>query len=172
MTTGGLSEALHVDGPAGPYADRLHTYGQFVGSWDITWAGIGPGGRAVTARGELHFGWVLDGRAIQDIWIVPGRDARGHDASALAFHGCAVRFYDAGIDAWRCTWIDPLMGRVRRFVGREAGDAIVMLCSEDEPQLRWSFTDITRDAFNWRGEISHDGGATFVPDEEMRITRR
>ena len=47
-----------------------------------------------------------------------------------------------------------------------------MLCSEDEPQLRWSFTDITRDAFNWRGEISRDGGVTFLPDEEMRITRR
>lgn len=42
--------------------------------------------------------------------------------------------------------------------------------SEDEPQLRWRFTDITKDAFTWRGEISRDGGATFLPDEEMRIT--
>jgi hypothetical protein len=30
----------------------------------------------------------------------------------------------------------------------------------------------TKDAFNWRGEISRDGGATFLPDEEMRITRQ
>jgi hypothetical protein len=75
-------------------------------------------------------------------------------------------------DGLCCTWIDPLMSRVRRFIGREVGGDIVMLCSEDEPQLRWRFTDITKDAFTWRGEISRDGGATFLPDEEMRITRQ
>jgi hypothetical protein len=172
MTTDGLISALHEAGPTGPYADRLQLYGQFIGSWDITWAGIGPDGRPVTARGELHFGWVLGGRAVQDVWIVPGRDTRGRQQSPLAFHGSALRFYDPSIDAWRCAWIDPLMGRVRRFISHAAGRDIVMLCSEDDPQLRWSFTDVSKDAFNWRGEISHDGGATFLPDEEMRITRR
>ena len=172
MTTDGLMEALHVDGPSGADPERLQLYGQFVGSWDISWAGIGADGRTVTARGELHVGWVLGGRAIQDIWIVPGRDVRGEEQSSLAFHGTAIRFYDPAIEAWRCTWIDPLMGRVRRFIGRDVDGDIVLECSEDEPQLRWSFTDITRDAFTWRGEISHDGGATFLPDEEMRITRR
>ena len=68
--------------------------------------------------GELHVGWVLGGRAVQDVWIVPGRDVRGEIPASLAFHGSAVRFYDPAIDAWRCTWIDPLMGRVRRFIGR------------------------------------------------------
>ena len=29
--------------------------------------------QSITTTGELHFGWVLGGRAIQDIWIVPGR---------------------------------------------------------------------------------------------------
>jgi hypothetical protein len=172
MTTDGLINALHVDGPAGPDAERLLLYGQFVGSWDIVWAGIGADGRPVTARGELHVGWVLGGRAVQDVWIVPGRGVREQEPSPLAFHGSVIRFYDPAIDAWRCTWIDPLKGRVRRFIGRGVGGDIVMLCSEAEPQLRWRFTDITQDAFTWRGEISHDGGATFVPDEEMRVTRQ
>jgi len=172
MTNDGLIDALHEDGPAGPDTERLHLYGQFVGSWDVTWAGIGTDGRPVTALGELHVGWVLGGRAVQDVWIVPGRGAPGAVQSPLAFHGSAIRFYDRALGAWRCTWIDPLMGRVRRFVGREVDGDIVMLCSEDEPQLRWRFTDITTDAFTWRREISHDGGVTFLPDEEMRITRQ
>ena len=172
MTTDGLIEALHVDGPEGPDAERLQLYGQFVGSWDVTWAGIGADGRAVTARGELHVGWVLGGRAVQDVWIVPGRGVPGGEESPLGFHGTAIRFYDPAISAWRCTWIDPLRSRVRRFVGCERNGDIVMLCTEDEPQLRWRFTDITMDAFTWRGEISRDGGVTFLPDEEMRITRR
>ena len=172
MTSDGLIDALHEDGPAGPDAERLHLYGQFVGSWDVTWAGIGADGRPVTALGELHVGWVLGGRALQDVSMVPGRGAPGAVQSPLAFHGTAIRFYDRALGAWRCTWIDPLMGRVRRFIGREVDGDIVMLCSEDEPQLRWRFADITKDAFTWRGEISHDGGATFLPDEEMRITRQ
>jgi hypothetical protein len=172
MDDDGLIEALHVAGPAGPTAEQLHLFGQFIGSWDIAWAGVGADGRTVTTRGELHFGWVLGGRAVQDIWIVPGRGVRGEGQAPLAFHGSTIRFYDPVIDAWRSTWIDPVMGRVRRFIGREVDGEILLLCTEDEPQLRWRFTDISRDAFTWRGEISHDGGTTFLPDEEMRITRR
>ncbi len=108
MANAGLLEALHIEGHAGPDAERLALYGQFIGSWDITWAGLGADGRAVTARGELHFGWVLGGRAVQDVWIVPGRGVRGELPAALAFHGSAVRFYDPAIAASQCTWIDPL----------------------------------------------------------------
>ena len=111
--------------------------------------------------GELHFGWVLGGRAVQDIWIVPGRGEPGEGGPPLAFHGSTIRFYDPAIDAWRSTWIEPVNGRVRRFIGRPAGDDILLLSDEDEPQLRWRFTDITPDSFRWRAEISHDGGATW-----------
>ena len=77
MTDDGLVEALHVDGPPGPDAEQLQLFGQFIGSWDIAWSGLDADGRPRTARGELHFGWVLGGRAVQDVWIVPGRGEPG-----------------------------------------------------------------------------------------------
>lgn len=172
MMGDGLIEALHVDGPGGATAEQLHLFGQFVGSWNVTWAGVDAEGRTLTTRGELHFGWVLGGRAVQDIWIVPGRGLPGEGRPPLAFHGSTIRFYDPRIEAWRSIWIDPVNGRARRFIGRLVADEIVLLSDEDEPQLRWRFTDITPDAFTWRGEISHDAGGTWSPDEEMRITRQ
>ena len=73
----GLIEALHVTGPAAEHADKLMLFGRFVGSWCLEWTGPDGGGQPATMTGELHFGWVLGGRAVQDIWIVPGRGEPG-----------------------------------------------------------------------------------------------
>jgi len=75
------------------------------------------------------------------------------------------------IGAFRSTWIEPYHARVRRFIGRRDGDGIVLLSDEDDPQLRWRFTDIEPDSFTWRGEIAHDGGATWTLEEQMLATR-
>jgi hypothetical protein len=107
---------------------------------------------------------------VQDVWIVPGRE-QPESPSARPFHGSTIRFFDPAIGAWRSTWVEPLNGRVRRFIGRPVGGEIVLLSDEDEPQLRWRFTDIEPDSFTWRGEVSHDGGATWTLEEQMRATR-
>jgi hypothetical protein len=167
----GLTAALHVDGPAGVHADQLMLFGQFVGSWQLRWSGRDADGKPAVMNGELHFGWVLGGRAVLDIWIVPGRGEPGEGQPPLAFHGSTIRFYDPRIDAWRSTWVEPVNGRVRRFIGRLVDGDIVLLSDEDEPQLRWRFTEIGPRSFRWRAESSHDGGATWEFDEEMLATR-
>ena len=52
----GFTGALHVSGPADEHAGKLMLFGQFVGSWDLEWAGTGANGEPATATGELHFG--------------------------------------------------------------------------------------------------------------------
>lgn len=167
----GLAQALHVPVPAPELADRLRLFGQFIGSWDLAWSGQDADGQPARATGELHFGWVLGGRAVQDIWIVPGPGQPNEGRPPLAFHGSTIRFYDPAIDAWRSTWIEPVNGRVRRFIGRPVDGDIVLLSDEDTPALRWRFTDITARSFRWQGEVSHDHGETWQFEEEMLGTR-
>jgi hypothetical protein len=167
----GLIRALHVTGPASEHAGELMLFGRFVGSWHLEWTRPGADGQPAAVSGELHFGWVLGGRAVQDVWIVPGPGQPGEGQPPLGFHGSTIRFYDPAIDAWRSTWIEPVNGRVRRFIGRPSDGGIVLLSDEDDPQLRWRFTDITADSFTWRAESSHDGGATWHFDEQMLATR-
>jgi hypothetical protein len=167
-----LIDALHVPGPAAEHREKLMLFGQFVGAWTIEWAGPDSNGERATATGELHFGWVLGGRAVQDIWIVPGRGQPGEGQPPSAFHGSTIRFYDPAIDAWRSTWVEPVNSRVRRFVGRQSGGDILLISDEEDPRLRWRFTDIQPESFTWLGETSYDSGSTWILEERMRATRR
>ncbi len=165
-----LAGVLHAVSAYEPYAEKLQLFGRFVGAWDLVWHGPNRAGERLAVPGELHFGWILGGRAVQDVWRVPLDPA---DAPGMrGFHGTTIRFYDPEIDAWRSTWIDPLNGRVMRFIGRPDGDGIVLTSIETDVHERWSFRDITPDSFRWTGEASGDGGRTFEQYEEMRATRR
>lgn len=167
---GPLVAQLHAQGPDVPHADALQLFGQFVGSWDLEWRGTGRAGQPVTVRGALSFGWILEGRAIQDVWQVP-TDAVDM-ARMRGFHGTTIRFYDPRRGVWLSTWIDPLNARVRRFVGRAVEGGIQLDSLDDEPRERWSFREITAESFLWVGHESHDNGLTWVLAEEMRATRR
>src|SRR6185436_18340953 len=116
-----LGPALLAPGPGDEYAAESQFFGQFDGDWDIAWEGIADDGRPATGRGTLTFGWVLGGRAVQDVWIVElDADPDGTPRPG-GFHGTTVRFYDPAIGAFRSTWIEPYHARVRRFIGRRDG---------------------------------------------------
>ena len=134
-SSSGLAEALHAAEPDAARGDPSRLFERFIGSWDTAWSGRDAAGRPLAARGEAHFGRVLGGRALQDVWMLEG-------TPPAAFHGTWIRFYDAALGAWRGTWMDPVNGEVRRFVIRADGDDVLMLSDEDEPRLRWRFTDI------------------------------
>ena len=57
--------------------------------------------------------------------------------------------------------------------GGAVGDRVVFEGVDgDGSPFRWSFNDIHRDSFLWRGEISADGGKTWRLEQEMRLKRR
>jgi len=144
-------------------------FGQFVGAWDFDALLVARDGTRTSHRGEWHFGWVLEGRAVQDVLISPPRG----DGGAPEEYGTTVRFYDPESDTWQITWITPVWRRVRRLVARPVGDEIRLEGRNDAGELlRWTFSEITPATFTWRGYISDDGGGTWHLEEEMRLRRR
>jgi hypothetical protein len=167
-------EALRAEGPSADRGTNMELYGWLIGSWDLNVTGFLPDGKQRCRPGEWHFGWALEGRAIQDVWIVPPRGpGRQGDAAANAnSYGTTLRTYDPRIDAWHIQWTDPVTQTYFTMIGRKEGDTIVQLGkSPDGALIRWSFTDITSDSFLWRGELSSDEGATWRVNVEFTARR-
>jgi len=156
-----FAAALAANGPAADRAGKMGLYGRFVGSWEMDATVFLDDGTTHRGRGEIHFAWALEGRAIQDVWILPG-----------VFYGTTLRIYDPGRDAWHILWSDPLRQYYSRQIGRAEGRDIVQHGTNDAgATIRWSFRDIAPDSFLWRGERSTDGGVTWQLQAEFSARR-
>jgi hypothetical protein len=161
-------------GPAAPLSpgDPRLLFGQFVGDWEFDVTDILPDGTKRNRRGEWHFAWILGGRGVQDVWMVPG--PQDHDQGApWTGYGTTVRVYDASLGAWKITWHGVMDATVLNFVARQRGAEIVLEEIDDEPEMtRWIFSDITPGSFKWRAVISRDRGATWIENQVMYVRRK
>jgi hypothetical protein len=161
MSQRSFLEALAANGPAADRAGEMNLYGWLIGRWTMDSTMHLDDGGTHRGPGEIFFGWVLEGRAIQDVWILTG-----------VFHGTTLRLYDPAIDAWHILWSDPVRQVHTRQIGRAQGGDIIQLGKNDlgEPLCR-SFSDITPASFRWRGERSRDDGASWQLQAEFLARR-
>ena len=69
-----MIEGLVTDGPDPKLSEELIPFGQFVGDWEILEARYPqPDGSEIKRRGEVHFGWILDGKAVQENHMITRR---------------------------------------------------------------------------------------------------
>ena len=161
ISTSGFIRALHTDRPAPDRADRLKLYGWLIGDWTMDAVVHHDDGTQHKGAGAIHFDWVLEGRAIQDVWILPG-----------VFYGTTLRIYDPGLDAWHIFWSDPLRQFYSRQTGRAHGEDIVQEGKNDAGEaVRWRFTEITPNSFHWLGERCLDSGRMWQLQAEFFARR-
>lgn len=163
-----MVSVLSAPSPHPSLGDEARVWDRFVGTWDCDYTFFLEDGGVRHSRGELEFGWVLDGRAIQDIWITYPKEA-GKERGI----GTSVRFFDGKSKTWQVVFISPAYNAVITVRGGTEGDRIVLRGVDNEgAMLRWSFNDIKPDSFTWRGEKSRDGGKTWKLEEEHHMRRR
>lgn len=167
-----MLDALHADGPAKPHVKELMLFGQFVGSWllDVVYYNA-DGSIRWRTPGEWHFAWALEGRAIEDVWMVPPRSQRTSGPRPDGEYGATLRFYDPRLDAWRSTWHGPVNGYVLPFVAKAVGEEIILERTEGGEITRWIFGRIRPNSFHWRAVNSRDNGGAWRLDQEMFASR-
>jgi hypothetical protein len=160
---------LGAENPHRTIGAEARVFDRFVGTWDVDYSNFGEDGSVRHFAGELRFGWILDGRAIQDIWVAyapPGSDGE-------RTLGTTVRFFDSSIHKWRAVFVAPSFGSIIQVEGGAEDERIVLQGRDtDGARLRWSFNEIQADSFVWRGELSRDDGKTWLLQEEHHMRRR
>jgi len=165
-------QGLGASDPHGDYADKLMLFGQFVGDWEADFTVYGPDGSKQVTKAEWHFGWVLEGRAVQDVFIIPSRSDPAESGWTRPDYGTCLRFYDPAIDACRVVWISPGHGEILVFTARQVNDEIILEGEDLEgTAMRWIFSKITPNSFHWRRMFSTDGGTTWQLHKEMNVRR-
>ena len=157
--------------PAIPPTDDL--YGFLIGSWELDLTAYDDGGNVTRSTGEAHCGWVLQGLAVQDVFINPRRTDRGPQSPKFAnWYGTTIRIYDPSIEAWRVCWFNPHDGIRAELIGRRRGEDVVQEGQfPDGTKIRWSFSEIAADSYRWRGERLERDGKTWRLQVEFRGRR-
>lgn len=168
-----FTAALVAPGPADVVPAGSDIYAPLLGHWQVQVTDHLPDGTERTIDGEVLFARVLEGRAVQDLWIFPGRDARGSDTPRAGNRfGTTLRVYHPERDAWIVDWFNPVTGVHTRLTGTQSDDGILQEGEDGEGRpIRWIFTDVTDTAFHWRGERSDDDGRTWVLETEFSARR-
>jgi hypothetical protein len=163
-----MIRVLGSPNPSPTLGEEAQTFDRLIGSWDADFSFHRDDGTVYHKKGELHFGWVMDGHAVQDLWI--GYPTGEQKARTI---GTTFRFFDTKLKQWRVVFINPQFNYVVTTQGGREGDRIVLRgLDSDRLPIRWTFSEITPQSFHWTGEKSHDGGKTWVLEEDHHMKRR
>ena len=130
-------------------------FGCLIGEWNIVWNDHLEDAEQRRVKGEWIFSRVLDGTAVQDLFIVPSREERLIDKQPDAEYGTTLRIFNPETMAWDIFY--GCMGETIRLTARKVGKEII-LTENTTDKMRYVFSDIATSSFLWRKERMTENG--------------
>ena len=160
MTTSqGFLDALVYPRRAPELADVDDIFGFLVGSWQLEAVLYDAKGNMQRSKGELHASWVLEGRAMQDLFIFPRRaDRKSGVPTGGDRYATTIRTYDPTLKAWRVNFINPAAPETSaQLIARRKEQGIEMegKLSDDTP-IRWRYVTVELTRFHYTAEKRGD----------------
>jgi hypothetical protein len=110
--------------------------------------------------------WVLEGRAIQDLEVVTEPDGTRRTVAI----GLRVADPQAGIA--RVSFFAPDSNEFASMIASTWRGGVRQDGSQNDGRpIRWNFTDIREDGYDWQGWVSDDEGVTWRLVEELHGVR-
>ncbi len=137
-----------------------------IGDWHIEWQSLDENGE-VQASGEAdwHWRWILDGHAVQDVWLNPSLSQEVE----RRFRGTNLRTFNSETGQWEMIWVtNQPPGGATHYTATSTPERIEMHPVEAPQSNRIIFYNMTGDHFDWVSEDSADGGESWTPT--LRIT--
>ena len=149
--------------------DEHNLFGQFVGEWDFDWIENYDTSEERHIPGEWIFSWVLEGTAIQDVFICPSRNERLTRTYPDAEYGTTIRIFNPKSQAWDIFY--GCTGEATRLEARKEADTIV-LTEITSKTMKWIFSEIKQDSFCWSRVHWNENTSTWKANAKLYATRR
>lgn len=151
--------ALCSNARNGRILEEYDFFGSLIGEWDIVWNDHLEDAEPRRVKGEWIFSRVLDGTAVQDLFIVPSRAERLRDKQPDAEYGTTLRIYNPQTMAWDIFY--GCMGEAIRLTARKVGEEII-LTENTTKKMRYVFSDIKTFSFLWRKERMNENDEWLI----------
>lgn len=158
-------KALSSTQRAPELAEVDDVFGWMIGSWEMDAILHHRSGQKQLSKGELHASWVLEGRAIQDLFIFPSRAERQFARPAKGDrYATTIRTYDPKLKSWRVTFINPACQETNaQLRARLVGSNVEMEGKlDDGTPIRWRYRNITPISFYYMAEKMEEGGKSWL----------
>ncbi len=150
------AKGIVADGQAEDTPTELQQFGQFIGTWKCTSFSRGrdKSWQPNPWENTWTWYWVLDGHAIQDVWVGSPDSPPGWNA------GTNIRIYDEAAQRWRMAWTTTLSKQFDFYEAEPVDGNMVM--QGDIPargqrpahSARITFHEITDTSFSWKYEAA------------------
>lgn len=122
-------------------------FGDLIGEWDFDWKDKIGTKEERKVKGEWIFERVLEGIAIQDLFICPSRKERKVRHETDEEYGTTIRTYNPVTGNWEIYY--SCYGESTRLEAIKEGDKIV-LTEKERGNMKWIFSEIQKDSFHWQ----------------------
>lgn len=148
--------------------EEENLYGCFVGEWNFDWFDNLESHTPRHVKGEWIFRWILEGIAIQDLFICPSRETRNVTFQPDAAYGTTVRMYNPNKKVWDILYTE--WGCATCMEAHREDDKIVQVAVNND-KLRWVFSEITPNSFRWQRMVTEDGEIWVVAANLLAVRK-
>jgi len=160
--------ALYANAKNDALPSECDFYGKLIGEWDILWVENEGTETERKVKGEWLFARVLEGMAIQDLFIVPSRAERKINPQPDAEYGTTVRIYNPKTSNWDIYY--GCVGQAVRLEAKKEGNTLVQT-EILQGELKWIFSNIMEDSFKWERSVYNENG-TWKTEAVVYAKRR